>query len=382
MELVNTFNYHRENPNLSLNQYIRSKRIELGESMKTKVKVYLDTKYWIYFRDVFLGRITTGPLVKSYELLESLCKYGLVICPISEDVFYEIIKQEDEETLSASIEVIDKFSLGVSLTSQEERIQAEILHFYYRYTDKDASLYSPGVFAWTKTSQTLGTYMPCNIASSKQEELVIQKAFFDQMWCTSLQNICSIIGLQGLKDIPKMPDLSMFLNEDAEQCRDKISTFKALFIDEVYLSVEYIADMLADAMEHIYTKETGKVRSDEEKKDKEQDKLLVNVVTNIFRLGKEADNFPTLKVGAGIHAAVRVDKKRQFEANDYYDFRHAQAAVPYCDYFFTEKNLRHLLKMNSLSYDKEYSCKIVSKQSEVLKLLMEIEANTVLEVLN
>jgi len=56
--------------------------------------------------------------------------------------------------------------------------------------------------------------------------------------------------------------------------------------------------------------------------------------------------------------------------------------VPYCDYFFTEKNLRHLLKMNSLSYDKEYSCKIVSKQSEVLKLLMEIEANTVLEVLN
>ncbi|CAH9067344.1 hypothetical protein PSECIP111854_04082 [Pseudoalteromonas sp. CIP111854] len=379
MELVNTFGYHRDNPNISLDQYIRSKRIELGESLKKKVKIYLDTKYWIYFRDVYLRRITSGPLVKSYELLESLCKSGIVICPISEDVFYEIIKQEDEKTLSASIKIIDKFSLGISLTSQEERIQAEILHFYYRYNNKGVSLYSPEVFAWTKTSQSLGTRIPCNTAFSKQEELVIQKVFFDQMWCTNLQDICSIIGFQGLKDIPKMPDLSKLLNEDAEQCRDKTSTFKAIFIDEVCLSVEYIADMLTEAMEHIYTKETGKVRSDEEKKDK--DKLLINVVTNMFRLGKEGDNFPTLKVGAGVHAAIRVDKKRQFQANDYYDFRHAQAAVPYCDYFFTEKNLRHLLKMNSLSYDKEYSCEIVSKQSEALKILTDIETKRDLEVL-
>lgn len=377
MKLVDTFAYHRNNPGVSLDSYVRSKRIELGESLTEKEKIYLDTKYWIYFRDVVLGRVVDGPLVKCYELLESLCKAGVVVCPISEDVFYEITKQTDEDTLSTSITVIDNFSQGVSLITQEERIQAEILHFYYRYTDKGANLYPPEILVWTKTSQSIGSYLPHDTPFSKEEELVIQKAFFDQMWSTTLRELSETIGYRVLNEAPRMPDLSDLLNENAVELRGKISSFQGLFLDEIHFSVEYISSMLTEAMEYMYTKETGNVRCKSDKGSDSHNKSLVNLVCNMFKLGKEGDNFPTLKVGAGIHAAVRMDRKRQFVANDYYDFRHAQAAVPYCDYFFTEKNLRHLLKLNSLSYDRKYNCEIASKPSDALKVLEKIKAKNV-----
>lgn len=130
MRFVDTFSYHRNNPDISLDAYVRSKRIELGESLIKMEKIYLDTKYWIHFRDVILGRIDDGPIVEAYELLESLCESGVVICPISEDVFYEITKQVDEKTLSTSIALIDKLSQGVGLVSQEARIEVEILDFF------------------------------------------------------------------------------------------------------------------------------------------------------------------------------------------------------------------------------------------------------------
>lgn len=56
MRFIDTFSYHRENSNISLDEYVRSKKIELGKSLDERKKVYLDTKYWIHFRDVILGR--------------------------------------------------------------------------------------------------------------------------------------------------------------------------------------------------------------------------------------------------------------------------------------------------------------------------------------
>ena len=108
---------------------LRIKRNELANRVAEKVKIYLDTNYWIYFRDVVLGRPKNDDLMKSYKLIESLCDKGLVVCPISKDVFYEITKRLNVEELSVSIKLIDKLSQGVSLITQEERIKAEILHF-------------------------------------------------------------------------------------------------------------------------------------------------------------------------------------------------------------------------------------------------------------
>ena len=130
MENTDTFSYHKQHPNVSVDAYIKSQKIALGESLEVKKKIYLDTKYWLHFRDVVLGRMENGAIVRSFEILSEYCDAGLAVCPISEDVFFEITKQSDENTLGITIDVIDKLSGSVSLISQTERVQAEIMHFF------------------------------------------------------------------------------------------------------------------------------------------------------------------------------------------------------------------------------------------------------------
>lgn len=372
MELVNTFDFHKKHPEISIDDYVRINRILLGKEVQNKTKIYLDTKYWVYFRDVILERTKDTNLIKSFQLLATLCEAGNVICPISEDVFYEITKQTDKNTLTTSIQLIDKLSQGVSLTSQQERIQSEILQFLYKHGTNKSPLYPPEIFAWTKISQTLGSSIPTNTPFSKEDELVMQKAFFDQLWQTPLLEMVNMFGMDKLHEIPRMPDLSTLLNNSNDESRQYFSTFNEIFLDEIYWHVDFISKTLNEAMNYMYEKQTGITVSKEKYGAHLSDKSFTNVVVNLFRFKKAGNNFPTLKVSAGVHAAVRLDTNRKFVANDYYDIRHAQAAIPYCDYFFTEKNLKHLLTMNKLSYDKEFSCEVISKPKDVLATLTKI----------
>ena len=48
--------WHRAQPHVRLDDHVRRKRIELGESLAQRHAVYLDTRYWIHLRDAQLGR--------------------------------------------------------------------------------------------------------------------------------------------------------------------------------------------------------------------------------------------------------------------------------------------------------------------------------------
>lgn len=78
MKFIDTFSYHKDNPDITLDDYVRSKRIRLGVEVENKDKIYLDTKYWIHFRDVILGRTENDTLVEAYMLLDSLCDQNVI----------------------------------------------------------------------------------------------------------------------------------------------------------------------------------------------------------------------------------------------------------------------------------------------------------------
>ena len=94
-----------------------------------------------------------------------------------------------------------------------------------------------------------------------------------------------------------------------------------------------------------------------------------NAICNFFRLKKVGNAMPTMQISAALYASVRWDKKQKFQNHDFYDFRHAAAALPYCDYFFTEKRLAHLVTQNQFSYDKKYKCQVQSKVNCAVSLL-------------
>ncbi len=71
MKFTDTFGKHRQEPNISLEEYTKGLRLQLGEKFNSYKKIYLDTKYWLELRDVILRRQENKNFVKLLELLHN-----------------------------------------------------------------------------------------------------------------------------------------------------------------------------------------------------------------------------------------------------------------------------------------------------------------------
>ncbi len=60
MDIATTIEKHKNQPNITLDEYVREKRIELAKRVLLKKSVYLDTKFWIILRDAALNRNSTA----------------------------------------------------------------------------------------------------------------------------------------------------------------------------------------------------------------------------------------------------------------------------------------------------------------------------------
>lgn len=85
----------RNLPAFTIEQYIRNCHIGLGNALKNHIKIYLDLKYWIYFRDVELGVSSNNIHKKLYDLLKCLVQNDIVICPASTGIYMELFKQNN-----------------------------------------------------------------------------------------------------------------------------------------------------------------------------------------------------------------------------------------------------------------------------------------------
>ena len=294
---------------------------------------------------------------------------------MSETIFEEIIKQKDEKSLLTSIELIDDFSANVSLIPYFDRISLEILYFLNRCLYGEEQVYHPNYLVWTKATCSLGTPIPYNEMFSKEELLVVQKSFFDQLWYNRFSDFVKFSDVNKLLTFPKRPDLSKTINVDCSYHRDKLSSFQGTFKDEIAGVIDAISPLLIETLTAFYEKAADKKAQEGEVKNSESLRMFKNLIYHMFAQKKDNGYFPTLKVGAGVHAAVRWDKQRLFKENDFQDFTHAQAAIPYCDIFLTEKPLKHLLSTQSLAYDKEYNCTIVATPEESISFIKQTVAN-------
>lgn len=96
---------------------------------------------------------------------------------------------------------------------------------------------------------------------------------------------------------------------------------------------------------------------------------MANSIYNLFRKNKLGEHLPSLIIGAGLHASVRLDTGRKYKPNDMSDFQHAKAALPYYHCFFTERSLRDLVSRTNLSFDKKYNCNVCSDPGNAVEVL-------------
>ena len=86
--------------------------------------------YWILLRAANKNSGST----KGVELLDLLRKGvagGILLCPVSESVFDELMKQSDPASRLITATLIDELSLGATQVERDTRLATEIAHFMY-----------------------------------------------------------------------------------------------------------------------------------------------------------------------------------------------------------------------------------------------------------
>lgn len=287
-------------------------------------------------------------------------------------MFIEIVKQSDSLNLSISVALIDELSNGIAILSTSERIKLEILYFLLKFMKREDSLYPPNIFVWTKLAYTLGFMRPTSTAFSPEDMLAIQKAFIDQMWSISLKQMIDIIGMEAILNMPQLNNISEKLNEGKMKYAHENRSFKQIFLSEIAGYIDICKPELEDALIYLYEKEAGKRPTKTELNSSKAGQQFANLIYQAFKQNKIETDLPTISIGAGLHASLRLDLKRQFKKNDMHDFGHAQTALPYFDYFFTEHSLRDLVKRKNIAFDQKFNCEVVSHLQEAFDCIDKI----------
>lgn len=373
MKFVYTFDKHKDELDKTLDSYVKEKKIELGSWVNKRKKVYLDTKFWLLLRDGYLGRTRSKDQSDLLHVLQSGVDTGTLICPISYDVFAEVIKQADEVTLRTTVKLIDELSLGVSLVSEDERRQTEVLHFVRSCILPSTCLYDVKDFVWTKVAYTHGMQVPHNNVSSEAENHLIQKAFLDQMWSISLLDMIEVIGLERLLNYPHMPDFSGLMNQEKDTYLEDGATFRTVFLTELAYILKREETTFDEMFIYLFEKEYGHAAQQEEVASSSAGSKFGNLIYTAFRQDRVGKKLPTLEIEAGIHAQLIYDRTRKYKPNDVHDIGHAMSALPYCDYFFTEKNLREFIIRKNLGYDRKYDCAVVSSVRNAVSVIKDLD---------
>ena len=370
MKLTSTFDYHLQNPDESLEAYAGRKGLELGRELLSASKIYLDTKFWLFLRDIRLGRRADEHLALLFELLRTLVKKGLAICPLSADTFMEVFKQTDSITRRVTVQVIDELSKGIGLLQPEERIKLELLHLVREKTRGAEFVHRLDELAWTKVGYVLGFSTPVLDDLPAELERAMQKAFLDQMWTITLSDMLDILG-SNAASVPRFKDISDLQNRGKFDHLSDYSSFKQLFLIELAGVLEDYKSTFRDLMQYIYESDQGEQITDDESRAKSGEGLA-NVIYRGFEKNKIKNELPSFRIMAGLHAAVRWDANRKYKRNDQHDFHHAVAALPYCDFFLTENSLRHLVNDKNLKFSSVFHCRTFSDIPDALSALKQI----------
>jgi hypothetical protein len=307
MEHIDTLEFHKNNPGVSVETYVKRKRIELAHEISLSQKIYLDLKFWILLRDARIKENVDHNILKLLKLIEDLVKQGQAVCPISNDIFTEMFKQDDIKTLKATAQIIDEFSKGITILSMPERLDFEL--YYFVRSKLKQEIYTPDEMVWTKIAYVMGFVTPTSEAFSSDINCAMQKAFVDQMWVVPLTDMLDFLSEKAISSKSSFIDIdiSKQLNEGKFAHMNEHNSFKQMFLAELEGILDLYKPNLQSLMVHLYESEIGrKVLPDEIASDNAGE-MFFKLIYNAFRFNKITMEFPSFNVFAKMHAAIRCD---------------------------------------------------------------------------
>jgi hypothetical protein len=359
--ITGRFAFHRATPQITADEHVRRRVIELGEWVMQRDRIYLDKCFWIHLRD---ARMRASSPPGASDLLGALAagvSAGRLICPISDVLFLELMKQSDLATRGATAELIDELSCGITLIPEQTRVATEVAHFFH--ANAGHSVHPLDHLVWTKVPYILGVEHPVATAFPEDEQLVIQKAFFDHLWEFSLSAMVGIIGGAWPLASP-FGDIANQLNRDNATHAPLMKSFAQVYRDEINGVLELAAPIAADVLHDMARKALGPAAQPSTEEQESITRQCLGLLRAAVRKPAGRRALRTLQVGALLHAALRWNRTQKLNANDMFDFHHAGAALGYCDVLLTDGPMHALLKQRHLAIERDFPCRVMSSVEE------------------
>lgn len=362
---------------------LRRRELALAEDVAHKTRIYLDLKYWIYCRDARAGTTTDAVRVRLYDLLNELVSRGLVICPLDGAVLREVLKQRDPVRLSQVAAVVDELSLGVCFKPFVDRVRGEILHFLYRCIAPDLPLHERECLVWTKVGYAFGAFDAHNERLSAQENRLINEAFLDRMWSSTAAEFIESLSPSADEFHQLGPDYLRLAHDttmanaayaDAYVARNgRPPRWREIYEAEVRGMFDVLADDVWDAAAYLQSRVPNRLPATPARST-ERALRLAGALATAFLTRDLWRAFPGAHIPAMLHTRVRHDRGRRIHENDFLDFQHACAALPYCSAFFTERSLTSMLNTGTPSLAKQFGVTVLADPNDAVTFLRAIAA--------
>lgn len=354
----------------SIDEYMIEHRLSLGKSIQNRKKIYLDTKYWGYLCDVSLGKNTDATLREIHNTLIKLFQEKKIICPLSYRIYSELRKQKDISRLHETAKIMELLSENVMIIYETERIDFELRSFLANIIKKNSER-EADIYVWSKASFLMGHVIPEDLPFlSNQENEWIQKEFFKNMWEYSFSELINIMGVETNLELQNMPNnTANTINKDKVNFEHELINPQNVYMSEMAGQLDIYRESIKNTFNKFATEET---KSSHELGNNPEDDIqpIINMIYQVFAHEKMGKYLPTFDIGAKIHSTIRWNKTQKYKANDFDDIGHIRTALPYYDYFFTEKSFCTLVK--NIKYDEKYLCTVAWEPEEILSMLNQL----------
>lgn len=369
-----TLAFHLQHPDVDAITYTQKRRRDWGKQAASKRRIYLDTKYWIYVRDVYLGREQKPIHVQIASELRRLRECGSTICPISYPVFAELLYQTDKATRGATAKMIDELSGGFAIQPPDPLFGCEFVYFYHRIIHPQVELIPIEQMVWTRVGFVLGdTFI--SLDDNSVDPLVanaIQKAMDDVLWSCSFEDMVEVMPLSDGTDQRVNHDLASKLTSGKFEHQKAKDQFHSLFLDEVDGVLESHHLAIGEYLQQQAVLEGKSVEGTSKPELCFAGKMVSRMIREAFRNKRITTEMPSVSIPAALHALVRLDRTRNYKKGDFEDFRHATSAIGYCDMFLTEASLRHLVYDSNFGCESNYQCVVLSDCLQIYESLSRL----------
>lgn len=348
---------------------------ELYNNISRKIKIYLDLNYFIDFIKIENNiKVNRTYIAELNELLMHLISANKAIILISDSHIYEACKKKTDLNYKKLISKMNLISNGICLSDYRSIDLSEILfclRLLFHISDAEKHLMNS---VYTRPFFILHQLLPdmSNISKiSNRSKSELQCDFLNYAWGKSLNDIF-LDAKSVLRDSLRIEEFEERIKNNLTNNRTKYAHEFKNFMDLYKIEVFRTIDLYKSIFEiHInqyfstYQKGTNEIAEAFYNMDKKERilRIMFLVVESIFG-SNQYNVLPSIMIGCGLHTIKRYNQQSHYANGDYFDIMHAKRALPYSDYFITEKTLRGQINDNRLSLGNKFKCKVMHKAKE------------------